>query len=57
MPKGGILKRLDERVEISLADYQLLHEGERGESVIPPSGEFALVEIDGDGYRRYDLVG
>ncbi len=57
MARGDLLKRLDERVEIGLADYQLLHQGERGESVIPPSGEFALVEIDGDGYRRYDLLG
>jgi hydroxymethylglutaryl-CoA synthase len=57
MARGEILDRLDERVEIDLADYQLLHEGERGESVIPPSGEFALIEIEGDGYRRYDLVG
>ena len=57
MARGEILEKLDERVEIDLADYQLLHEGERGKSVISPSGEFALVEIDGDGYRRYDLVG
>jgi hydroxymethylglutaryl-CoA synthase len=57
MPKGGLLKRLDERVEIGLEDYQLLHEGGRRESVIPPSGEFALLDIDRDGYRRYDFVG
>jgi hydroxymethylglutaryl-CoA synthase len=57
MARGEILDRLDKRVEIGLADYQLLHEGEKCESVIPPSGEFALVEIEGDGYRRYDLVG
>ena len=57
MARGDILEKLDERVEIGLEDYQLLHEGERGESVIPPSGEFALVEIDRDGYRRYDLLG
>jgi hydroxymethylglutaryl-CoA synthase len=57
MARGEILDKLSERMVIGLADYQLLHEGERNESVIPPSGEFALVEIDGDGYRRYDLVG
>jgi len=57
MPKGGLLKRLNERVEIGLDDYQLLHDGKRRESVIPPSGEFALLEIDRDGYRRYDFVG
>jgi len=55
--KGEILRKLGERVEIGLEDYQLLHDGKRAESVIPPSGEFALVEIDGDGYRHYDLVG
>ncbi len=57
MPKGGLLKRLNGRVEIGLDDYQLLHDGKRRESVIPPSGEFALLEIDRDGYRRYDFVG
>jgi hydroxymethylglutaryl-CoA synthase len=57
MPKGGLLKKLNERVEIGLDDYQLLHDGKRRESVIPPSGEFALLEIDRDGYRRYDFVG
>ncbi len=57
MTRGEILEKLGERVEIGLADYQLLHEGERGESVISPSGEFALIEIDGDGYRHYDFVG
>ncbi len=51
------MKRLNERVEIGLDDYQLLHDGKRRESVIPPSGEFALLEIDLDGYRRYDFVG
>ncbi len=57
MPKGILLKKLDERVEISLEDYRLLHEGERPDSVIRPSGEFGLIEIDQDGYRRYDFVG
>jgi hydroxymethylglutaryl-CoA synthase len=57
MPKGDLIKKLDDRIEIGLEDYQQLHEGKRRESVIPPSGEFALIEIDRDGYRRYDLVG
>ncbi|HII06339.1 MAG TPA: nucleoid-structuring protein H-NS [Methanotrichaceae archaeon] len=57
MKTGGFLEMLNERVEISLEDYQHLHEGERRESVISPSGEFALMEIDRDGYRRYDFVG
>ena len=54
---GYLFKKLDERVEIGLEDYRLLHEGERRDSVVPPSGEFALAEIDGDGYRHYDFVG
>ncbi|HPE63278.1 MAG TPA: nucleoid-structuring protein H-NS, partial [Methanothrix sp.] len=54
---GDLFKKLNERVEIGLEDYRLLHEGERRDSVVPPSGEFALAEIDGDGYRHYDFVG
>jgi hydroxymethylglutaryl-CoA synthase len=56
MAKGGIIKKLGERTEIGLEDYQHLHEGEKTESMIPPSGEFALIEIDGDGYRHYDFL-
>lgn len=55
--RGTILKKLEERVEIGLAEYEDLHRGERRESVIPPAGEFALLRIDGDGYRRYGFVG
>ncbi|MDF0590101.1 hydroxymethylglutaryl-CoA synthase family protein [Candidatus Methanocrinis natronophilus] len=54
--RGSVLKKLDERVEIGLAEYEDLHRGERRESVIPPAGEFALLRIDGDGYRRYGFV-
>ena len=57
MKTGGLLKKLNERVEIGLEDYQLLHGGKQRESVILPSGEFALLDIDRDGYRRYDFVG
>ncbi|MDD3565974.1 MAG: nucleoid-structuring protein H-NS, partial [Methanothrix sp.] len=56
LPKGRLLKQLDDRVEIGLEDYQLLHDGKRRESVVPPSGEFALMDIDKDGYRRYEFV-
>jgi hydroxymethylglutaryl-CoA synthase len=55
--RGSVLKKLDERVEIGLADYEDLHRGDRLESVIPPAGEFALLRIDTDGYRRYGFVG
>lgn len=53
---GGLKRRLDARTETSLKDYELLHEGERKESVIVPSKEFALIKIDQDGYRHYDFV-
>jgi len=53
---GDLKKRLDARTETSLKDYELLHEGERGESVIMPSKEFALIKVDQDGYRHYDFV-
>jgi hydroxymethylglutaryl-CoA synthase len=55
--RGAVLKKLDERSEIDLADYEDLHRGDRQESIIPPAGEFALLRIDADGYRRYGFVG
>ncbi|HOT06631.1 MAG TPA: hydroxymethylglutaryl-CoA synthase [Methanotrichaceae archaeon] len=54
VPLRGLLKRLQERSELSLTDYELLHEGARSESAIPPSGEFALLGEDEQGYRHYD---
>ena len=56
LPTSNILKRLERRREIDLEDYELLHKGGRGVSMRPPSGEFALVNIDQDGYRYYDFV-
>jgi hydroxymethylglutaryl-CoA synthase len=50
------LNRLEERTEISLDDYQLLHEGQKMNSIISPSCEFALLEVDRDGYRHYDFI-
>lgn len=57
MTRGAVLKKLNKRVEIDLAEYEDLHRGDRLESVIPPAGEFALLRIDADGYRRYGFVG
>ena len=56
VPSRGLFERLDTRREISLEEYELLHEGVRKESLIKPSGGFALVEIDRQGYRHYDYV-
>jgi hydroxymethylglutaryl-CoA synthase len=56
VPLRGLLQRLAERSQISLQDYELLHEGKMEESVLPPGGEFALVRIDHQGYRHYEYV-
>jgi hydroxymethylglutaryl-CoA synthase len=56
LPPRNILKRLNERTELSLKDYQMLHERTRTESIIEPSGEFALETIDALGYRHYEFV-
>ncbi|MDM7911467.1 MAG: hydroxymethylglutaryl-CoA synthase, partial [Methanotrichaceae archaeon] len=56
LPLRNIWKRLDERREISLDEYEMLHEGRTRESILSPCGEFALMEIDGQGYRHYDFV-
>ncbi len=56
VPSRGLFERLEKRKEISLEEYELLHEGVRKESLIKPSGGFALVEIDQQGYRHYDYV-
>ena len=56
MPLRGLEKRLQERRQISLQDYEKLHEGKMEKSVIMPSGEFALAKIDHQGYRHYEYV-
>ncbi len=56
LPSGNILQLLNERKEISLIDYELLHERIRSKSVQCPSHEFALMSIDEEGYRHYDYV-
>ncbi|NYT02751.1 MAG: hydroxymethylglutaryl-CoA synthase family protein [Methanosarcinales archaeon] len=56
VPSTGILERLAARREISLAEYEQLHEGRRKESIIPPREEFALLRVDEQGYRHYDFV-
>lgn len=56
IPLRDIWKRLDARKAISLEEYEMLHEGGRRESILSPHGEFALMEIDGQGYRHYDYI-
>jgi len=50
------MKRLEERKAITLADYEMLHEGKREKSVVPPEQEFVLAGIDSQGYRHYEFV-
>jgi hydroxymethylglutaryl-CoA synthase len=56
VPLRGLMQRLAERRQISLQEYELLHEGKKKESVLPPKGEFALVGIDHQGYRHYEYM-
>jgi len=56
VPLRQICKKLEERVQISLKDYEKLHEGRMETSIIPPSEEFALVKIDNQGYRHYNYA-
>ncbi len=56
LPLRNIWKRLEERREVSLDEYEMLHEGRRRESILSPCGEFALMKIDEQGYRHYDFV-
>jgi len=56
LPKRGIFRALDDRQEISLSEYEALHEGRRKESILSPEKEFALLSIDEQGYRRYGYL-
>jgi hydroxymethylglutaryl-CoA synthase len=56
VPLRGLRQRLADRTQISLQDYELLHEGKKEGSVLPPRSEFALVGIDHQGYRHYEFV-
>jgi len=56
LPRLGLMERLAERKEITLADYEMLHEGKREKSVLEPRQEFTLAGIDSQGYRHYKFV-
>lgn len=56
LPPRNILKRLNERTEITLKDYEMLHEKRRTKSILGPTDEFAFIGIDEYGYRNYDFV-
>ena len=56
LPGLGLMERLEERREITLADYEMLHEGRKEKSVVEPKQEFVLAGIDSQGYRHYKFV-
>ena len=56
LPGLGLMERLEERREMSLADYEMLHEGRKEKSVVEPRQEFVLAGIDSQGYRHYKFV-
>lgn len=56
VPRRGLVEKLEERRQISLQDYEKLHEGKAEKSVLMPCKEFALARIDHQGYRHYEYV-
>ena len=56
LPRLGLMERLEERREITLAEYEMLHEGRKEKSVVEPEQEFVLAGIDSQGYRHYKFV-
>jgi len=53
LPPRNILERLNERTEINMKDYEMLHEKRRTESILDPTDEFAFTGLDEYGYRNY----
>ncbi len=56
LPRLGLMERPEDKREISLADYEMLHEGRKEKSVVEPRQEFVLAGIDSQGYRHYKFV-
>ena len=54
--RRNIDKILEQRKEITLQEYETLHEGKKQGSILPPSKEFVLAKIDEQGYRHYEYV-
>jgi hydroxymethylglutaryl-CoA synthase len=53
LPPRNILERLNERTEINMKDYEMLHEKRRTESILDPTDEFVFTGLDEYGYRNY----
>ena len=56
VPRRGLIERLVQRRQITLSDYEKLHEGTMKESLVRPEMEFVLSKIDHQGYRHYEFV-
>jgi len=56
LPLRNIWKSLEKRRAINLEEYEMLHQGRMADSIIQPSDEFALVNIDVQGYRHYKYM-
>ncbi|MFB3763933.1 MAG: hydroxymethylglutaryl-CoA synthase family protein [Methanotrichaceae archaeon] len=56
LPARNIWKILTERRAVSLDEYEMLHQGRMADSILQPSDEFALMDIDGQGYRHYKYM-
>lgn len=54
--KLSLGRQIEDRRELSMIEYEALHEGHANHSVVPASGEFALDHIDEAGYRHYRYV-
>jgi hydroxymethylglutaryl-CoA synthase len=52
----NVERMLLQRREITLHEYEMLHEGKMKKSILPPSAEFALASIDEQGYRHYEYM-
>jgi len=48
-----IKEKIESRKELSMVEYEALHTGQAKHSVLEPHQEFALKEVDEQGYRHY----
>lgn len=56
VPSLNLMQKLDSRRQISLEDYEMLHEQKAEKSIIKPHEEFVFAGMDSQGYRHYEYV-
>ncbi len=54
--KLSLSKQIEGRRELSMIEYEALHEGQANHSVQEPHDEFVLDSVEEQGYRRYKYV-